>query len=240
MNLIKENISNLTSLWELAAVRAGSFTTTQYIRKSKIDNSDWPNRLWFTKKPCKELITNVKPLVTQERLTVSVWEDQEDVHNWMLSAGFLEKLSLAGMSLSLSNSKIATSNLKIKQVKNAIHAIVWMDLFEASFGYKIPHWVIEATMNDIQYFIGYDGSTPVGTAALFQNKPTIIGLHSMGVIPEQRRKGFAEAMLDEMINKAAASGATYMTLQASEMGKSLYLKRGFEEQFIIRNYTLKH
>jgi len=59
-----------------------------------------------------------------------------------------------------------------------------------------------------------------------------------GIIPEQRRKGFAEQMMVNILSQSAEQGFKYSTLQASELGKGLYLKLGFKEQFIIKSYSL--
>ena len=61
----------------------------------------------------------------------------------------------------------------------------------------------------------------------------------MGVIPEMRRKGFAEQMMVNLLHWSTEQQFTYATLQASAMGKGLYLKLGFEEQFTMKNYSLR-
>jgi predicted acetyltransferase len=58
----------------------------------------------------------------------------------------------------------------------------------------------------------------------------------MGVIPSQRRKGYAEELLIHMMNIGRMKGAKYATLQASDMGKRLYLKTGFQQDFIIKTF----
>ncbi len=67
---------------------------------------------------------------------------------------------------------------------------------------------------------------------------TIIGIHSMGIIPEMRGKGFAEQMMRTILNQAVEQGFERATLQASSMGKGLYLKLDFEQQFAMSNYGL--
>jgi len=42
-----------------------------------------------------------------------------------------------------------------------------------------------------------------------------------------------------LINIAVENGNEHITLQASNMGKNLYIKLGFKEQFSIKNYTLQ-
>lgn len=59
----------------------------------------------------------------------------------------------------------------------------------------------------------------------------------MGVIPAMRRKGLAEQMMRRILNQSLAQGFRYAMLQASAMGKGLYQKLGFTEQFVLKNYT---
>ncbi|MGF6846006.1 putative acetyltransferase [Chitinophaga sp. W3I9] len=58
------------------------------------------------------------------------------------------------------------------------------------------------------------------------------------MIPEARRKGFANEIMAFVLNESLALNARYATLQASQMGKGIYLDMGFEEQFVIRNYAV--
>jgi GNAT superfamily N-acetyltransferase len=54
-----------------------------------------------------------------------------------------------------------------------------------------------------------------------------------------RRRGFAQALMSQMLGDAAAAGATESILSASLMGKPLYQKLGYTEQAIILVLT-KH
>ncbi len=66
-----------------------------------------------------------------------------------------------------------------------------------------------------------------------------MGVHSVGIPPEMRRKGYAKQIMKLLINSAVDNACDYMTLQASDMGKNLYLNLGFKEQFTIKNYKLQ-
>ncbi len=54
-----------------------------------------------------------------------------------------------------------------------------------------------------------------------------------------RKRGFAEQIMKRLTNMAVENGSEYVTLQASDMGKNIYLQLGFEEQFVIKNYFLQ-
>ena len=66
----------------------------------------------------------------------------------------------------------------------------------------------------------------------------IAGIHGVGVIPSYRRKGFAEEIMKVLLNDALEYGADYSTLQASNMGKGIYERLGYSEDFLISNYIM--
>jgi len=68
------------------------------------------------------------------------------------------------------------------------------------------------------------------------DKQGVAGIHSMGILPAQRRKGYAEEILIHMLHAAKLEGAAYATLQASEMGRGLYAKMGFQQDFQIKTF----
>ncbi|MEQ9230741.1 MAG: GNAT family N-acetyltransferase, partial [Cyclobacteriaceae bacterium] len=139
-------------------------------------------------------------------------------------------------SRELSEIPDARGRTSLLRVHDTRTATLWAKLFHSAFGYQIHASVVEATMHAVDYFIGSSQGGYVGTAALYLTGDTIAGIHSMGVIPEQRRKGYAEDFLLQVMHAAKNMGADYATLQASEMGKGLYLKTGFQEDFLLRNF----
>lgn len=78
---------------------------------------------------------------------------------------------------------------------------------------------------------------PVGTTLTFKTNNVIV-VHSVGIPPENYRRGYAEQIMKALINMGITNNNDYMVLQASDMGKGLYLKLGFEEDFLIKNYIL--
>ena len=84
-----------------------------------------------------------------------------------------------------------------------------------------------------------DNDKPVGTCILYYRDNTILGIHSMGIIPEMRRNGYALKIMQYALDWTSKMRFEYVTIQASDMAKSLYIKLGFEEQFKMMNYVLK-
>lgn len=240
MDIIKANIDNLASLW-----RAGGHSAGQYIEEdgyslSLAEKGEWPNRIWFTQPLNMKALNQILHKWNLDNLSVAAWGGDLINQELMLKAtGFEEKLTQIAMSISLEDVPDTEEHMYIQKVTSESLTTVWTDLFQGAFNYEIHTETVIKTMKSIDYFIGYHNGIPIGTALLYINEKNIAGLHSMGIIPSQRRKGYAEKLLKQMLKNAEVKGATHVTLQASDMGKGLYLKTGFREDFEIKTFT-KH
>lgn len=154
------------------------------------------------------------------------------------TAGFTKKFRWLGMSLKLNKPVELEQNLIIKLVSNDADAKIWAEIYPKAFKYKISEETLINTFKDINYYLAYYQNQPVGTAIVFQTNK-VSGIHGVGVIPEMRKRSFAEQIMKYLINMAVEDDSEYVTLQASDMGKNIYLKLGFEEQFVIKNYFLQ-
>lgn len=241
-DLAQENISNLTSLWRTVADKAQAHTSGEDFDFSSIDYSEWPNRLWFHHDLDQRTVGAAKNqlLSTPVKLVIPYWDIYQSGSYQLLEAsGFELQSEQIGMSLRLAETYEKVKNLSLEKVSNNESAMLWEQLFMQAFGYKISHQLLLLSGNEIDYLIAYHDKQPIGTAILYHQGNTVIGIHSMGIIPEMRRKGFAEQMMVNLLHWSTAQQFTYATLQASAMGKGLYLKLGFEEQFTMKNYSLR-
>lgn len=244
MNLKKQNIDNLISLWQVVNQRASAYVIENVFDYGIINYSDWPNRLWFKNTPEQADLDLAKKIISSSstKITVPYWEiNGNDYYLLLENNGFVKVLEQVGMYTDLSKSDGKPSEINLNKVKDERTALLWESLFQKAFNYKIDHKLLLNSYDQVDYLIAYENTSPVGTALMYHTGNQIVGIHSMGIIPEMRRKGYAEKMMHSMLSEAVKKGYSYATLQASEMGKNLYLKLGFEEQFLMRNYTLpKH
>ncbi len=237
MDLIKSNINNLTALWKVGGQLAGQYIEESGYRLSISERGEWPNKLWFAKAMNERTIMDIQLKWNLDKVSLPVWGGEIEKQELMLKTrGFEEKLTQVAMSMNLSNVPDYVARLVIQKVTSKPMAKTWSKLFQDAFGYEINADTVYKTMNSIEYFIGKHDGLPVGTAILFVDERGIAGIHSMGVIPSQRRKGYAEELLIHMLNIGRFKGAELATLQASNMGKDLYLKTGFQEDFIIKTF----
>lgn len=241
-NIIHANIENLTSLWLTASAPFQSFSENSAISYSQVQHSEWPNRMWFNKdieggdeaEQAAEMISSSSP-----KMTLAYWDIYgSESYNYLEEKNFTKIYELLGMSLKLGEPANFQSRVNMKLVSNETDAELWEELFRKSFGYRISREILLKTGNEISFYSVFHNNEPVGTAILF-TRNGISGIHGVGVIPEMRRKGYADEIMKVLINKSIASGSEYATLQASAMGKGIYLRLGFEEQFIMKGYALE-
>lgn len=238
MDIKQLNINNLTSLWIRAGLAAGDFTNHKDYAISRVEGGEWPNKIWFHRKPKIDLLKEVLENVDLRGLSLAIWsEDSSLVDKLLNSSGYSVRSSLSGMHLKLDGTYHTEGKLTVQRVSTPEHAIAWSKVFYNCFGYRIDNLTVELTMDAARYFLGFSYGKPVGTAVLYLDSQGTAGIHSMGVLPEQRRRGFAEELLLHLLHEARTEGAIYATLQASDLGKGIYQKLGFIEDFQMKNYT---
>lgn len=237
MDLITANIHNLISLWSLGGQRAGQLHEFDHYSISQVPGSEWPNKLWFKQVPESKTFENVLTLYDLTGITIPVWPGMPGIEEILIQTGMQLKNELTGMSISLQEFSQKATNVQVNEVNNRALAEEWSQLFYAAFEYRINSETVVFTMESVTYLIASIRGESVGTAVLFKDNSDVIGIHSMGIIPEHRRKGYAEGLLYQVLNRGRRSGAKYGVLQASAMGKALYQKTGFKEDFILRNYV---
>lgn len=238
LNIIQANIDNLTSLWRTATAPFNACFLADDFNYCHIENSDWPNRLWFEKEITESSLNAAKKELfsSSKHLTVPCWDMYGNIpHELLAAAGLKEKSVQIGMSLKLKARPQKPLRLNFERIVNANQARTWAEIYPKAFGYQISQEVIEKSHTGIEFYLATYLGEPTGTTMVYQTGD-IVGVHGVGIVPDQRRQGFAEEIMEFALNRAVSMGASHVTLQASAMGKGLYDKLGFREDFIIRNY----
>ncbi len=238
--LIRLNIDNVTSLWKLGAMAAGSFYSNDHYAIALDPHSNWPNKLWFHGWPDHGLLQELQHKWNLQGISVAVWqEESEPTHRLLEQHGFRLKSQLTGMSMSLAYSlQQEPQRVHLQRVSDASLAHAWAEQFQLAFNYLIAPRTVVRTMQQVDYFVARVAGTPVGTVSLYQHTDNTVGIHSMGVVPDHRRKGLAEEMLLQALHLARQKGAIRATLQASDMGKGLYLRTGFQDDFKLKLFII--
>lgn len=239
-NLINANTNNLISLWKTVGNSFEAYSITPNFEYCEIIDSEWPNRLWLHESITKETIGAIRRKISAStsKITLPIWNfSNKNQENLLAQHDFKLKFEQVGMSLKLDKPFEHNGTLQIICVKENEEAKIWSELFLKSFKYRISTETIEKTCNEINYYIAYHNDIAVGTAIIHKTED-ILGIHAVGIPPEMRRRGYAAEIMKLLLNSAIASKNKYVTLQASEMGKNIYLKLGFQSQFSIKNYIL--
>lgn len=241
-SLVLENIHNLTAIWQRVNEQAGVHTAGSAFDFGVLTYSEWPNRLWFHHEPTLGSVHAAKRIAQSApvKLVLPYWDIYTQSHCKLLeSQGFECLFEQVGMVMDLKKTVSVDQDIRMKAVDTQSDARLWEALFQQAFGYSIHHSLLLLQLKGIQFFIAYQEDSPIGTVVLSHENEEVIGVHSMGIVPAMRRKGFAEQLMHKILQQSVAKGFGYATLQASSLGKGLYLKLGFEEQFTLKNYSLK-
>lgn len=238
MDVLQANMRNLTKLWETGGERSGRVRRQERYTMSVVVGADWPNKLWFHERISEPDWRQALDEVITYQLTVLIWGSDVGYHASLLEqSGLTEKTPLTGMSLELARfHPEVQAKVHLERVRTARQAELWANLFAEAFGYRLGVPTILFTQDVVDYYIGFAGSQPFGTAVLYQEEAAVVGIHSMGVIPHQRRKGYARALLNMVLAEARERKAELVTLQASAMGKGLYEQLGFKPDFLIHQF----
>lgn len=235
MTLTEKNIANILSLWTTVNKPFNTNYNKGNYSYCYIPFSAWPNRLWsyqFTPELLDEAIEEMQD--GKEKLMISYWGDNFDL---FLSRGLEQRSQLTGMSLPLAERAVHENRLQLVPVKNSGQSKLWVDTFAVPFGYHIHEEIVARSVNEVQFYLAYLGDTAIGTAVLYVREG-IAGIHSVGILPEMRKMGYAEEIMKILINKAIDNNATHCVLQASALGKGIYTRLGFTEDFLFTNYGL--
>jgi len=239
INLIEDNIDNLTGLWKSVGAPFLSNHKIDSFEYCKIENSGWPNKLWLRKDITKNDVTAITQTMQSTSGLVLPYFDIYDskAYEILEAYGFTLKSEQVAMVLKLDQKFTLQNNLSFKKVVNEEDAKIWSDLYPNAFGYVISKEILVHNHNNVHFYLVSLEEKPIGTFMLFQTGDTI-GIHGVGVIPEMRRKGFAEEIMKFALNLSIDLNAEYAQLQASAMGKDIYTRLGFEDLFLIKNYVL--
>ncbi|WP_437919920.1 GNAT family N-acetyltransferase [Sphingobacterium sp. LRF_L2] len=241
--MTQKNIDNISSLWLTVANMCGGYKQTSDFHVLGIDYSEWPNRIWTTEQLQPDSLTYVKKIMQQSpvELTLSTWNQLTyEAENEADSLGLVLKSTQIGMSMPLSDYQtIPVGNIHLDPVDHIEKSILWSTVFKQCFGYLIPSVVIEKIKTRVSFFLlKNDRLQTVGCVATF-TKDNQIGIHSLGILDQFRKQGFAERTMHYLLRDAKQKGLLSAHLQSSMLGLGIYKKIGFNELFKMCNYKLK-
>ena len=78
------------------------------------------------------------------------------------------------------------------------------------------------------HLLAWDDDVPVGCGTVFLHDGTA-GIYNIAVPEQHRGRGIGYAVTAALMNVGVAAGCTNAVLHASEMGRPMYERLGFEE-----------
>ena len=240
MRNFNENTNNLKSLWKAMGRVSGKYVESDAFSYCVVPDSDWPNRVWLTEEVSDLSIKAVSKIMRDSNIpmTLSHWSDFKNNSSDLYECyGFTKKSEQIGMSLILKQKFSHPNRIRLERVINKEQVSIWESLYPQSFGYKIPLDRLLKNRENFLFFIIYSDIRAIGTVSTLSTENNI-GIHGLGIIPDYRKRGFAEEVMAYLLNKAIEDGKKLALLQSSEMGVNIYLKLGFSKDFLMENYIL--
>ncbi len=233
------NINNLTKLWQLIGNKFNTLSLRKYYSSCYVENSGWPNRVWSDSVNNDESFKEISDIMISNSNTsvFSFFSSKEELEmkNFIIQKYFHEKSTQYGMEKVLDEVYEINTKIELVRVTNINDAELWCTTFYQSFRYLISEETVAKSLDEIEYFIIKKEGIVAGTVMLFITDKTV-GIHSLGIIPDMRGKGVAMDAMKVVLNNATKMGYKLAVLQASEMAKNMYLKLGFEEKYLLKNY----
>jgi ribosomal protein S18 acetylase RimI-like enzyme len=117
-------------------------------------------------------------------------------------------------------------------------AFAWI----TSVAFDIPHAICTAIYDgepawtgDFRGYVGYFHDQPVTTAATVEGRD-VVGVYSVGTLPDYRRSGFAEAIMRKVLTEShQRTGVESTVLQSTIAGLRLYERMGYRR---ITNFNV--
>lgn len=238
-NLKSKNIFNLTTLWKLTGEKSGSYNTFGNLNISQVSGSDWPSRMWFEQPTNSQNDWDVTAFPLERSLKLSIFGDCRDEWTSILSHKYqIEKVThQTAMFLPKPWLFDSINTIKLKQVKDSFEAEIWSSLFKHAFDYTIPPSLVMNSFDFARYYLAQDNGQNVGTVMLYTDSNNNAGIHSLGVPPRFRRRGYAKAITISVLQLLRKEMPENIFLQASDAAVNLYRLLGFKDQFEMNTYS---
>jgi predicted N-acetyltransferase YhbS len=160
----------------------------------------------------------------------------------LLDAGYGEAAPLPAMVLrKIPPAPAAPSELEIRVVRSPTDVEQFRGVAERGFGMPTGMGTVALSdavvaHPDTELYLGCVDAVPVATA-LLQMSNRVAGLYFVACEADRRRKGYGEAVTWAALSGGAERGASLASLQASDMGRPVYARMGFDLLFHYHGYV---
>ena len=183
----------------------------------------------------EERTGDLADLMTAHGLPWLWWETPgHEPHRATLEARGLRRDDVPGMYVELAGRVDPLTDMRIEAVTDGTRAR-FVDVFLEGFG--MPDFVrdpieeVFGTALDTEQFVhllAWEGDRAVGCGTAFLDAGTA-GLYDIAVLGSARGRGIGRAVTAALMNVGVAAGCSRAVLHASELGRAVYERLGFEE-----------
>ncbi|MBN1176371.1 MAG: GNAT family N-acetyltransferase [Dehalococcoidales bacterium] len=166
---------------------------------------------------------------------------------YLTAHGFTSVGTGAGMAIDLSKMNEADrspAGCRIVEVGDDDSLETWCRVSGTGFGIPEPaipsiveYFTTDIKLNQpLKFYLGILDGKPVATSMYFLGEG-VVGIYFVATLEEARNRGIGYAITRKPLLEAREMGYRVGILQASEVGKPVYLKLGFKEYSRIGSYS---
>jgi predicted GNAT family acetyltransferase len=187
----------------------------------------------------------------QRKVNLHCWTVKDtqpaNLGDYLTAHGFTTQGNGAGMAIDLlemNEENRAPAGLKMVEVNDQKTLETWCRVSGTGFGVpeqaipSIIEWLtIETRMKQpLRLYLGLLNGKSVATS-MYYLAEGVAGIYFVTTLPEARNKGIGFAITQKPLLDAREQGYRVGILQASELGKPVYLRLGFKEYSSIESYS---
>ncbi len=165
---------------------------------------------------------------------VSVREDAASaVVEELAPQGFEVVRAVCGMALDpIRHPELEKDALQIRRVETDAEILDFQNTAMVGFGFPVEGGEAFFTKRlferpEMAAFVGYSDGIPASTALLCVTED-VAGIYFVATLEPFRRKGYGERLTWATVQEGITRGCSVASLQASEMGRPVYARMGFE------------
>jgi hypothetical protein len=213
----------------------------------------WCNFVFDLKNLDHDVIEELKSKIISKEIPDNIVADlnfpYDKQDGILISKYFKKSIESRGMILKKNNFKynLINENLKIKKCNSFDELMKWSSLvvnflFKNGTDQNIKDfaWMILPCLKQNNYavYLGYLNDEPVASSACYFENNTG-GIYFVTVSDKFRKMGLGYEITAKCIIDGIDKGTDYYILQATDLGKSVYAKLGFEDVGIKRRFVLQ-
>ncbi|MBM9500967.1 GNAT family N-acetyltransferase [Leptospira sp. 201903071] len=242
---ISEVAKNYTDLHRVLSTLIGSriLDRKNFVFYSNADSD------WFTRIVLKERLSPIS--LKEEILSLREEGLRSDVLDFLDSRyhenilgelGYRDCNEQWGMYLAgnpiLSDRKFSGSDLNIRKIESKEELRSWLKIVNVSFESNDREnlYLKLLDQNSFRIFGGFIDQTLVTTGMTFFNEKSF-GLYSITTDPGRRGFGYASVLVQYILEEIRKEFSGIIILHATEMGKGIYEKLGFQKSILLRHWS---